>query len=112
MRNVSTKNYRTETAIVFPSTITKYTPVFRFAFAIRNLIVAGISFLLFVQPLFLNYLSVIVLVVDFCTFVFAFFVIARLYLNVILLPFAWKAFLRPFIVYETIIFALNLGGLL
>jgi len=86
--------------------------VFRVVYALRNLIIAGISFLLFIQPLFFLYLPAITLVIDFLVFVCAFLIIKKKYLNVLLAPFAWKAFLRPFVIYETLIIAFQLGGLL
>ena len=84
--------------------------VFRMVFAARNLIVAGFSFLLFVYPLFSIYLAVVTLVVDFLSFVCAFVVIKKKYLNELLSPFAWKAFLRPFVIYETLILVVRLMG--
>ena len=86
--------------------------VFRWVFAIRNLAVAGLSFLLFVSPVFVNYLAVLTFVLDFFAFVAAFAVICGNYLNELLAPFAWKAFLRPFILYETIIAIFQCGGVL
>lgn len=86
--------------------------IFRLFYAIRNFVAIGLSFLLFVWPVFLNYLAVIELVVDFAALVGAFIVIAKKYLGELLSPFAWKAFLRPFVVYETIMIALRLGGVL
>ena len=86
--------------------------VFRTVFIFRNLVVAGVSFLLFVNPLFVLYLQLMTLVVDFLAFVLAFSIINRKYLSELLAPFAWRAFLRPFLVYESIVIALGMGGLL
>ena len=86
--------------------------IFRLFYAIRNIVVAGLSFLLFVSPVFVNYLSVFSLILDFVVLLCIFGVVCKKYLGTLLAPFAWKAFLRPFVIYETILIALQFGGIL
>lgn len=86
--------------------------VFRFFFAIRTLVITGLSFLLYVSPVFVNYLAFLTLIVDFCIFVCVFLVLKQRYFKTLLAPFAWKALLRPFLIFETIIVLLQVGGMI
>ena len=85
---------------------------FRAFWAIRNVIVAGIYFLLFASPIFINYVTLMVLIVDFLVFVGMFLWLKTKYFKLLMAPFAWRAFLRPFIVFETILVCFTLGGVL
>ena len=86
--------------------------VFRFFYAIRTLVVAGLSFLLFASPIFVNYLSFFILIVDMLMFVGVFFALKAKYFKTLLAPFAWKALLRPFLIFETLMILLQVGGVL
>lgn len=86
--------------------------LFRLLYAIRNIVVGTFYLLVFKFPLILNFLSVIGLVFNFA-FLFAFFaVIKQKYLDALLAPFALKAFLRPFLIYQLILSVFSIGGLL
>lgn len=74
----------------------------RMAWACRNVFVAAISLLLFASPIFVNYLWVITLIIDFFAIVITFLWLKKKYFGNLLAPFAWKAFLRPFIIYEIV----------
>ena len=85
---------------------------FRFFYAIRTLLVTGLSFLLFVSPVFVNFLTLFTLIIDMLMFVGMFFVLRANYFKILLAPFAWKAFLRPFLIFETIMLLLQVGGII
>ena len=97
-------------AFVIPKRDAYY--ILRAVFAVRNILIASFSFLLFVSPIFINYISVIALIIDFLALVLAFLWIKKYYLGDVLAPFVWKSFLRPFIVFEIISIAFSLGGVL
>ena len=97
-------------AFVIPKKDAYY--ILRVVFAVRNILVASFSFLLFVSPIFINYISVITLIVDFLALVSAFLWIKKYYLGDVLAPFVWKSFLRPFVIFEIISVAFNIGGIL
>lgn len=84
---------------------------FRAFYALRNVFVAGLGFLLFISPIWVNFYPVVVVLIDFIMLFFVFLWFKKKYLGVLLAPFAWKALLRPFIIYEFVLLIFNIGGL-
>ena len=86
--------------------------ILRMFYAVRNVVVGGLYFLLFVSPIWINFVPFFVMIVDYVALMATFFLIRKQYLGTLLAPFAWRSFLKPFLVYEIIAIALSIGGVL
>lgn len=82
----------------------------RISFILRNVLVGAISLLLFASPIWYNYLQFFTILIEFGTLAFAFVLIKKKYLKELLAPYAWKAFMRPFLIYEVLSLLVMIGG--
>lgn len=86
--------------------------LFRLFYAFRNFVVGAVYLLVFKFPLMFNFLGVIAIAFDFVFLFLFFFVIKKKFLNDLLAPFALKAFIRPFLIYQIVVAVFTFGGLL
>jgi len=79
-------------------------------FIIRNIIMGGLYYLCIYFPLIYNYLPAIDVIVIFIVFVLYAMHCCKLYVERVVVPFAFRALLRPLIIYEFVILAINYAG--